>query len=199
MRLVVGLLAVGVMASSCGSGVGSTPEGFARFQGEGFSVAHPPGWTACEIPARLSPTEADLIQISAPGGDFPPVIEVSNEGRRRRFDHALRFHRLLLEITPGYRALGESPVEVAGAEQAVRIDFRNRPVLPGVPPVEFRGSNVLALGRDGDVVSLLVSASAADYEAMTESIEGIIRSLRVGNEEGGARRTVPRCKVPGAS
>jgi hypothetical protein len=129
------------------------------------------------------------------------VIQVVNEGTQRPFAHAVNFHRLLLQVGPGYRQLGEESVEVSGADRAVRIDFRQRQALPGQPAgPEIRGLNLLAGAPDGSVVSVFVTATSADFARLQGTFDEVLRSLAVSEEvttPSSSARNLPECPAQG--
>lgn len=179
------------------------PSDFAVYRGQGFSVGYPSAWKGCQGTLSFAGTDEPAAEFSGPTGRrqvIPPVIQVTNEGTKRTFDHALKFHRLLLQVNPGYRQLGEEDLKVSGAKQAVRIEFRQMypiPATQGRP--EIKGLNVLAEAPDGSVVSVLISATATDFDRLEKTFDDVTRSLALGKEvatPSPASRTLPDCSQP---
>jgi hypothetical protein len=179
------LVLLAVVAAACGASDGGPS--LTTFEGDGFSVGYPVGWQSCRMPVPETDAVAAQFSGTAGGEDVSPILQVSNEGAERPFDHAVRYHTLLLELTPGYKELGNDPVEVQGAEQALRIEFTQRPPFPDPSGrlVELHGLNVLAEAADGNVVSLILSSSESQFDAMGPTFDAIVESLEV-KPAGGA-------------
>jgi hypothetical protein len=181
------------------------PTGFAVYRGEGFSIGYPGAWEGCRGAPSLGGTEAPAVEFRGPGGADeagPPVIQVVNEGTQRPFPHALNFHRLLLQVTPGYRVLGEDDADVSGAERAVRVEFRQLNAVPGQQGgPEIRGVNLLAEAPDGSVVNVLITAASTDFDQLQGTIDDVLRSVAVGDEMATPSppgRGLPECSAQGS-
>lgn len=198
LRWLGSLVAAAALLGAC-SGHG-LPSDFAVYRGEGFSVGYPSAWKGCHGILPFAGTDEPAAEFSGPAGRQQvtnPVIQVTNEGTTRTFEHALKFHRLLLQVNPGYKQLDEDDVKVPGAKKAVRIEFQQAypiPVQQGQP--EIRGLNLLAEGPDGSVVSVLISATAVDFDRLEKTFDDVVRSLAVGKSAATpspASRNLPDC------
>jgi hypothetical protein len=199
--VVVGLAGLAAMLAACSRG---TPSDFAVYRGEGFSVAYPGDWKGCHGRVPLAGGDAPAVEVSGPAGRqqvVPPIVQVANEGTRRKFDHALNFHRLLLQVNPGYKQLAEDDADVSGAKRAVRIEFEQQfPLSVGQGQPKIHGMNLLAEAPDGSVVSLLASATEPDFERLKETFEDVLGSLAVGSEIDQSTRVsanLPACSAQG--
>lgn len=192
LRVLAGLAGVATLLAACSRGLPST---FAVYRGEGFSVAYPGDWKGCHGRVPLAGGEAPAVEVSGPAGRqqvVPPIVQVANEGTERTFDHALNFHRLLLQVNPGYKQLAEEDVDVSGAKRAVRIEFEQEyPFSVGQSRPRIHGINLLAEAPNGGVVSVLASATVADFERLNETFDDVLRSLAVGSEIDQSTRVSP--------
>lgn len=190
--MLMGLAGLATLLAACSQGI---PSDFAVYRGEGFSVAYPDGWKGCVGRVPLAGGEAPAVELSGPAGRqqvVPPIVQVANEGTRRAFDHTLNFHRLLLQVNPGYKQLAEDDVDVSGAKKAIRIEFEQEyPLSVGQGQPTIHGMNLLAVAPDGTVVSVLASATTPDFERLKETFDDILRSLAVGNEIAQSDRVSP--------
>lgn len=196
-RTLVGLVTLAAVAAACSRGL---PSDFAVYRGEGFSVAYPSGWKGCEGRVAIAGGDAPAVEFSGSAGReqvVPPIIQVTNEGAQRAFDHAVRFHRLLLQVNPGYKQLANENVDVPGARMALRIEFEQLfPLAAGQGQPKIRGMNLLAEAPDGSVVSLLASATAPDFQRLKETFDDVAGSLAVGSEmaeTGAGSPNLPAC------
>jgi hypothetical protein len=181
------------------------PTGFAVYRGEGFSIGYPSEWEGCRGAPSPGGTDAPAAEFRGPAGADEagsPVIQVVNEGTQRPFPHALNFHRLLLQVSPGYKQLGEDDADVSGAERAVRIEFRQQNALPeqqGGP--EIRGVNLLAEAPDTSVVNVRITAASTDFDQLQGTIDDVLRSVAVGDEVAApspSARDLPECSAEGS-
>jgi hypothetical protein len=195
-----------VMAAAvlCACSSEELPTGFAVYRGEGFSIGYPSEWEGCRGAPSLGGTDAPAVEFIGPAGTDeagPPVIQVVNEGTQRPFRHALNFHRLLLQVSAGYRQLGEDDADVPGAERAVRIEFRRMNALRGQQGgPEIRGVNLFAEAPDGSVVNVLITAASTDFDQLQGTIDDVLRSVAVGDEvatPSPSARDLPECSAVG--
>ena len=197
--VLVGLAGVATLLAACSRGL---PSDFVVYRGEAFSVAYPGDWKGCHGRVPLASGEVPAVEVSGPAGReqvVPPIIQVANEGTTRKFDHALNFHRVLLQVNPGYKQLAEEDVDVSGARKAVRIEFEQRfPLSVGPGQPQLHGINLLAEAPDGSVISVLASATVTDFERLTETFDDVLRSLAVGSEIDQSSRVsadLPACST----
>jgi hypothetical protein len=176
------------------------PSDFVVYRGEGFSLGYPSVWKGCHGTLSLAGTDEPAAEFSGPAGKrqvIPPVIQVTNEGAKRTFEHALKFHRLLLQVNPGYKQLAEDDAKVSGAKKAVRIEFReNYPISVPQGQPEIRGLNLLAETPNGSVLSVLIRATATDFDRLEKTFDDVMRSLAVGGDvaiPSPATRNLPDC------
>jgi hypothetical protein len=195
-------VAVAALLGACsGHGV---PSDFAIYRGQGFSVGYPGTWKGCHGTLSFVGTNEPAVEFSGPAGKgqiIPPFIQVADEGMKRTFDHALTFHRLLLQVNPGYKKLSENDVKISGAKRAVQIEFRQlypTPTPQGQP--DLHGINLLAEAPNGSVVSMLLSATAMDFGRLQKTFDDVVRSLGVGTEVAAVSsraRNLPDCSATG--
>jgi hypothetical protein len=200
--LLGGAVAVAALLGACsGRGV---PSDFAVYRGQGYSVGYPSAWKGCHGTLSFVGTNEPAVEFSGPAGKrqiIPPFIQVADEGVKRTFDHALKFHRLLLQVNPGYKKLSENDVKVSGAKRAVQIEFRQlypEPTPQGQP--DLHGINLLAEAPDGSVVSMLLSATATDFGRLQKTFDDVVRSLAVGSDvatESSTAQNLPDCSATG--
>jgi len=194
MRKAIGF-AVSLALGACGGGAG---QDLVTYVGSTFSVGAPRGWEVCSRPGESGEGTASVV-MSGPRGtqEFPPFIQVTDEGTERTFEHAVRFQELLLSLTPGYRKISEEPTEVDGAEDAVAIRFSQQypSTGPGEPAVPVSGRLVTAAGPGGDIVTLTAVSHTKDAARFQASIEAAVDSLEVGGEgtEGTRVDRLPAC------
>lgn len=200
MAWLVGLIAVAVL-SACSGGL---PSDFAVYRGDGFSVGSPGGWKGCQGELTFNGGNPTVVQFSGPTGtseSFPPLVQVTNEGTTRTFDHALKFHRLQLQVRPGYRLIGEEDLDVPGAKKAVRIEYRHDFPIPSSPDQpRLHGITLLVETPDASVVSLLALASDSSFDDLKDTFEDIVGSLAVGTEIDQSSQTspdLPACTTQG--
>jgi len=198
---VVGLASMAALLTACSRGL---PSDFAVYRGEGFSIGYPRGWEGCEGQLTFDGNPGSAAEFRGPTARnevFPPLIQVTDEGTKRTFDHALKFHRLLLQVRQGYKQLAEDDLGVVGAKKAVRIEFEHEfplPAPPGQP--RLHGMTVLAEAPDGSVVSVLVIATAPRFERLKETFDDVLESLAVGSEidqSGRVSPDLPSCLTQG--
>ena len=189
--------AIAAVFSACSKGL---PSNFATYRGEGFSIGYPRAWNGCHGQLPFAGTEEPAAEFSGPAGKgqiVPPVVQVADEGTKRTFQHALNFHKLLLQVNPGYKELGEDGVKVPGAKTAVPVEFQGAypdPVAQGQP--EIHGMNLVAEAPNGSVVSLLISATTADFERLKETFDDVLRSLALGSEvDQSGSANLPDCST----
>jgi hypothetical protein len=198
LRPIGALVAVTVLIGGCSTN--GLPSDFAMYRGSSFSIGYPRTWSGCQGEASFAGSDEPAVEFSERAGargTVPPVIRVTDEGTTRVFAHAVNFHRLLLQVSPGFKSLGEEDVTVSGARKARRIDFREQSALPGQPAQpEVRGRNILVEAPDGRVVSVLITATMADFSRLQGTFDDVIRSLAVGDDvatPGPTDRALPSC------
>ncbi|HYV00943.1 MAG TPA: hypothetical protein VEM93_01160 [Actinomycetota bacterium] len=188
---VVLTLAASASCSSSGPSVDLT-----TFQGDGYAVGHPPSWEGCV--AELPDVKAMAARFAGPTGaaGIPPVLQVSNEGTARPFEHALRFHELLFQVSPGFKQQGgDQDVDVEGAEQSKEIRFTDRPPFGGggAQPLVLRGVFVLARTSEGNVVALTLTAEDQEFSSMSSTFDAIVASFQVGTDAASQMGQLAQC------
>jgi hypothetical protein len=198
LRSFGALVAVTVLLGGCSAR--GLPSDFAVYRGGSFAIGYPRTWTGCQGEVSFAGSDEPAVEFTQPArvpGAIPPVIQVTDEGTTRAFAHAVNFHRLLLQVSPGFKNLGEDDLTISGATKAIRIDFREQSALPGQPTQpEIRGRNILVEAPGGRVVSVLITATMEDFSRLQGTFDDVVCSLAVGNDQatpGPADRALANC------
>jgi hypothetical protein len=163
---VAALALVGL--GGCSDGGDDLPEGFVRFEGDGFSFAHPEEWEPG------SPDEEGTVVVEPPdfeAGDMRARVSISSEVTMD-----------LGGFIPLYLSGGASSFDDWTADrQETDVDGASEAELVTVSYTDdgdpFRG--LIVLGKDGEEVYAL-EVGAGDDEFDRGTAEAIIDSFRLG-------------------
>ena len=168
-RLAAAVAAGSLLVAGCSSGgSGETPDGFARSDAEVLSVAHPEDW-------RRGPETGLPLSMQAPGrtaylsvvkdlaahGD-PDMIEATIEAGPRMNAKA-------------YRRAASEPIDVAGAQEALRIDYTFDDF--GGTGAKGQGVDVGVIGGNGHLHTVRLTWQRGRLQ--DEVVDGIVDSVKV--------------------
>lgn len=183
--VLVSLLAFGL--AGCGGGGGDAggqaasprstpaakpppvPEGFVRYTGTGYTVAHPKGWG---VRTGKDDSGAQVIKITAPDPDGPEDEAELLIGRLPRFtgDFARRIvaFRSSAELA-GRRIVAQRGVRLPKATQAWRLELAypaKRGEDTGEPSDTVRMEDLQVLGTDRTLTEVAVRARQDTFERL---------------------------------
>lgn len=177
--LIVATMAPLAMAScggDDGGGSATTPKGFRETKGADFSFAVPSQW---KVDKLTSDNEGQTFEARSPGTDINRVQVRTASKRDFKSDingAVLEFQAEIPVRRPGAQRVASKPVDVAGAQDARRIEW-TVPAGGGFEP--SRIVSVLALSKDRTLVNMSIGVTQA--QANEVPIDGIVRSLKVGS------------------
>ncbi|MDG9716346.1 hypothetical protein [Streptomyces sp. DH24] len=163
--------------SQPGSGSGSVPDGWGTLETKGVSVAYPKGydeWSAAER-GRHNAAAAGRAE----GGRTVSVITV-----QLGFTQANSAEQAAIAaeagIQMGARVEGQREVELAGTDEARRIDFTFKATgEDGGPPRGTPVEGVILTGLDSSDTAFAVRVDAARGELSDGDLERIVESVEV--------------------
>jgi hypothetical protein len=160
--------------SACGGGSGGTPTGFVRAQGTKVSVAHPKDWQKAQPQGKLvtasaqgqsGRAEVDVMENLSSSASEDGLVDIVQGGPMMQF--------------AGYRRRDTTPIDVTGAQAAVRIDYAYNAKLAATGPANTpaQGVDVAILGRDNHVHAVRLTWQRGKLDDKT--VDGIVDSIRV--------------------
>jgi hypothetical protein len=180
--LVLCLLAAGSLASCGGgddfSGDPDVPDGYKTFSTAGISFAYPGDW---EVAERTDADGAPAVEITPPDKAKTPygLISLSiSPGAGERFESLADQRRIVIRDVNNAEIESDEPVEIPGAEEALRAATVTPPGR-GTDPVEVRSNSLDVLRDNGDVVVL--TAAAPQREGSEFDADAVVSSFRLGD------------------
>ncbi len=160
--LAAALLVAGAMLAGCGgSGPPAVPDGYTTFRGDGVSFVHPRGW---QVQQRRTPAGATEVQIVPPERATTPYAQIVltvTPGAGGRFESLADQRRVVVKDALGAKVDSDDSVDLAGADQALRLKS-TVPPGQGNDPVEVRSDSLDVLRSGGDVLVLVAAAPQRD-------------------------------------
>jgi hypothetical protein len=172
-------LAAAVPLAGCGGDDGASaaaPKGFTKTQTPDFTLALPSGWKVDK--GRQDTGEGEFIEARPPGSDInrPQLRAASSRDYKSGIAGAAQLAEGEVPIRrPGAQRVVSKPIEVAGAQEARRIEW-TVPAGGGIDAARI--VTVLALSSDRTLVNLSVGVRQADVGSAR--IDEVVRSLKVG-------------------
>lgn len=175
------LAAAAALLAACGGGGDDltgdpeVPEGYATYRGSGVSFAYPEGW---QVEERRTAAGAPEVRITAPDRARTPagLIRLAiTPGAGERFESFVDQRRVVVEDANGGKIESDEPVELAGAERALRAKT-TYPPGQGTDPVEVRTQSLDVL-RGDDIV--ILTAASPDREDVGLDPAVVISSFRL--------------------
>ena len=169
-------LALVVCLAACGgggdfSGEPDVPGGWETYAEAGVSFAHPGGWDVRRL--------GEAVEISPPETSQTPygLIRLSvTQGAGDRFESLADQRRIVIREVNDAEIDSDEPVEIAGAEQALRV-ATTTPADRGTDPVEVRADSLDVLRVNGDVIVL--TAASPQREGGSFDTAAVIESFRL--------------------
>lgn len=160
------LAAAALLLTACGggeelSGEPEVPEGYTTYRGAGVSFAYPEGW---QVEEPRTAAGAPEVTITPPDQSVTPtgIILLSvKPGAGDRFESLADQRRVVIRAANGGKLESDEPVELEGAQRALRLQTRTPPGQ-GTDPVEVRSQSLDVLRPNGDVVTLIAAAPQRD-------------------------------------
>lgn len=180
LPLILGLLAAGTLASCSGddfSGDAKVPDGYKTFSTAGISFAYPGDW---EVAERTDDDGAPAVEITPPERAKTPygLIQLSiSPGAGERFESLADQRRIVIRDVNDAKIESDEPVEIPGAEEALRASTITPPGR-GTDPIEVRSDSLDVLRDNGDVVVL--TAAAPQRDGSRFDTEAVVKSFRLG-------------------
>jgi hypothetical protein len=175
---LITILAVVLLAGCRAStAAGDAPEGFALYQGSGYSLAYPEGWevrTAGDVDDSTREVEIHGPEDAA-GYRHVITAAIPDDAPVTIGQYVTMFNLNADAQLAEREIVADDAVEVSGADEAHRIEVRYL-VSTGDDDLEVRQVDVLALA-DGTAFGLRVAALAADFDE--DLAEAVLASLRV--------------------
>jgi hypothetical protein len=181
LPLILCLLAAGALASCGGgddfSGDPKVPDGYKTFSTAGISFAYPGDWQVAE---RTDADGAPAVQITPPDKAKTPygLIQLTiSPDAGDRFESLADQRRIVIRDVNDAKIESDEPVEIPGAEQALRAATVTPPGR-GSDPIEVRSNSLDVLRDNGDVVVL--TAAAPQRDGSKFDTEAVVKSFRLG-------------------
>src|SRR5262245_61475662 len=170
------LAMAGCGADDGGGGTATTPKGFKETKAADFSFAVPSNW---KVEKLTSDNQGETIKARPPGTDINRAQVRAASAREYKSDVNGATVQIQAEIParrPGAQRVVSKPVDVAGAEDARRIEW-TVPAGGGLEPARI--VTVLALSKDRTLVNLTIGTT--QVQAAEVPIDAIVGSLEVGS------------------
>ena len=184
MRALRLIIALTILASLGGCGGGDdlaggadVPEGYALYNGEGVSFAHPAGFEA-ETKTNANGIEEVTLKDPDGGADAAYVHLTIAPERGDDIEPLARSVRVAAESIFKGEVSDEREVDVEGATAARRVDIRQ----PSRDGTEFERESLLVLAPDERFYILSAAAPESDDGAIDR--DAVIRSFRLQGSGG---------------
>jgi hypothetical protein len=160
VAVVLCLLASAALGACGGggfSGEAGVPDGYETYSTAGISFAYPADW---EVEARTDAEGVPAVQMTPPEKSETPygliLLSISPKAGDR-FQSLADQRRNVVRDVNDAKIDSDEPVEIAGAEQALRATATTPPG-EGTDPVEVKADSLDVLRENGDVVVLTVAS-----------------------------------------
>jgi hypothetical protein len=165
------VVAASAACSSGGSGGGeepaapaAPPAGFASYQGAGYTIAYPSGWSVSQKPnSSGGPPVISILGANGTGG-FPPQIAIGHDTNYSSdFDDAMEIFRTV-SIGKAGRVVSDQATKLAGAERAQRTEYTLQQQGAGGQQYTIRAIEIHALTPGRTMYDVLVRAPREDFD-----------------------------------
>lgn len=185
MRHMRGLTAAAAVAlalavGGCSTGGAAVPDDWVEFDGDGFTVAHPPDWR--EAPEVSGEITELAVEGERAGDSLPPVLTVdvdpgpSAEATTAEQPMLDYINTQTINIED-YEVTRGGGFDVPGAASAHRLSQRYTSTREGSEDEPLREESVIAVGEDQLLVLLHVGVGEEGWDEFADTAEAIIASL----------------------
>lgn len=150
-------------SASGGAGQGDPPAGFTSYEGAGYRIAYPAGWSVNQQTDRQG---QPLVSFSGPNGPsgLPPELGVGRSPLSGSFDDAMTAFRGSARLVKSEQFRSDRPAEVEAATAARLTDGVYPQQTPAGAEVQVRIIDLHVLSPDGTLFDVYVRAPEAEFD-----------------------------------